>query len=555
MRPDRRRALFILGIVGVLALSAAFRLPGLADKPLHSDEGVNGWFTLRLYWWNVYRYQHTDYHGPFLYYVNLLFFWLLKPSDVALRLGTVLAGISFPLMLLPARRWMGGVGIVVAGILTAVAPCMVYFSRTTIHEVYLIAFSALWAAALARFAHKPALKWGLVASLAAALCFANKETTVLTVGFLGLSAGAAWLLGKERDEEGGDVFGGRSRREALRAWTWDSRWIWLAGVALFAAVIVLLFSSFFSYGFGVKGFFLAYAPWLEHGTTGRNQGKPFIYFWQVMRASQGFASYAVVPVMLWALLRRHRVGIFLTTWAASAFLVYSLITYKTPWCVLNIDLPVFLLCGWGAQQAWIFVRDAERSTAARAVATVGIILPLLAVPGLARESLQVNAEGHDDGKNKYVYVQTQVGFYDMISDHIGVGASKPGGDGLGLKTVNVGAKNPARWYVITRGWDHGRVRYMTEVPKERHIDDAEVVVATGKHTRKIKKLVERAGTWHEESYALRPGWTVTAWYRQDLWDHYVEAGGREAYAWPLPAVDEPHRPPKPKRYRRNKNDR
>ncbi len=552
---QRRRALFILGLLGVLAISAAFRLPGLADKPLHSDEGVNGWFTLRLYWWNVYRYQHTDYHGPFLYYVNLLFFWLMKPSDAALRMGTVIAGISVPLMLLPVRRWMGGVGIAVAGLLTAVAPCMVYFSRTNIHELYLIAFSALWAASLARFAHKPAMKWGLLASLAAALCFANKETTVLTVGFFGLSAGAAWLLGTERQDGEDDLFGGRNRTEALRDWLWGARWIWLAGIVLFAVVTVLLFSSFFSYGFGVKGFFLAYTPWLEHGTTGRNQGKPFLYFWEVMRSSQGFASYAILPAVLFALVRRHRVGVFLTTWAASAFLVYSLIPYKTPWCVVNIDLPVFLLCGWGAQQAWLLIRDADRPTVVRVLATVGIVLPLLAVPGLARESLQVNAEGYDDGSNKYVYVQTKRGFYAMISDHVGVAAGKPDSDGLGVQTVNVDAKNPARWYLITRGWDHERIRYIKTVPKKKHIERADIVVATGKHTRKVKRLVEEAGDWHKEDYDLRPGWKVTAWYRQGLWDAYEEAGGREAFAWPLPEVESPHRPTKPKRYRRNKADR
>ena len=59
---SRKGALLLLGLLVLIA--GALRLPGLDLKPLHSDEGVNGWFTLRLYWWDLYRYRPSDYHGP-----------------------------------------------------------------------------------------------------------------------------------------------------------------------------------------------------------------------------------------------------------------------------------------------------------------------------------------------------------------------------------------------------------------------------------------------------------------------------------------------------------
>jgi uncharacterized protein (TIGR03663 family) len=551
---QRSRAGYAAALVFVIAISLALRLPDLGLKPLHSDEGVNGWFTLRLYWWNVYRYQFSDYHGPFLYYVNLVFFWLMGPTDKALRMGTVLAGSFAILALVPARRWLGAVGTLVAGLLLAVGPTMVYFSRTVIHEVYLVVFTMLWVAALIRFAEKPSLKWGSLAALACILCFANKETALLTTGSLGLAAGASWLLGKApSDPRDPDPFGGMNRAEALKAWTLSQWKTWLVGLLIFFGVMVLFFSSFFSYKHGVGGFFKAFTPWLEHGTTGRNQGKPFIYFYEVMTVSQGWALWAAMPAAVWALVRRHRVGIMLVVWAASAFLVYSLIPYKTPWCVLNIDLPVFLLCGWGAQQGWLALTNLDHSKPLRAIGAAVIALPLLALPGLYAETSEASSEGYDDGARSYVYVQTVRGIYGLMSDQLGVGAAM-GGDVLGPKVLNIEAKNPARWYQITRGWDHARTTYLKKAPKPEQIEDADIVVATGKSTRKTERMMDGDdGSWHLEKYELRPGWKISAWYRQAHWDAYQQAGGRENWAWPVAETDV-HRPKKPKRYRKRKDD-
>ena len=543
------RLALLLTMAAVVGVALLLRAPGLDVKPLHSDEGVNGWFSLRLYWWNVYRYQPNDYHGPFLYYVNLVAFWLLGPTDFALRAGTMLFGAAVPLLLLPARRQLGSAGVVVGGLLIAVGPCLVYFSRTVIHEIYLVFFTTLWAVSLARFAARPAMKWGLLAALGAFGSFANKETAIITAGALGFGAGLAWLAGKRRDAGGldPDLFGGRTRAEALGDWLGCWR-IWVAGSLLFAVLVVLFFSSFFTNWPGVPGFFQAFSPWLEHGTTGRNQGKDWTWFWDVMRRTQGWAVWPAILAMLWASVRRHRLGLALTGWAISSWLVYSLIPYKTPWCVLQIDLPVFLLCGWLAGQGWRLFRDGELCWWLRAPGALAVLGALVAVPQLFGSSWEDCRERYDDDAVPYVYVQTLRGFTEMMQDHLGVAASDPEDDGLGPRVVNVEAKNPARWYTITRGWDHERSRYIKDIPKESHLRKAGIVVATGRHKRTIGQVLQEQGRWHEESYPLRPGWGVTAWYRQDDWDAYQAAGGREAFAWPVPEADQVHEPSKPKRY-------
>jgi predicted membrane-bound mannosyltransferase len=76
----------VAGLALIVVLALALRLTALGEKPLHHDEGVNGWLSLRLFWWNLYHYGPRDYHGPLLYYVNLISFWLLGPSEPSLRL-------------------------------------------------------------------------------------------------------------------------------------------------------------------------------------------------------------------------------------------------------------------------------------------------------------------------------------------------------------------------------------------------------------------------------------------------------------------------------------
>lgn len=550
--PKERVGLWVCG-VGVLllvVLGFVLRIPGLEDKPLHSDEGVNGWFTLRLYWWNYYIYRHSDYHGPFLYYWNLLWFWLMGgPSDAALRMGTVVTGALLPTALLPARRFLGDVGVLVSGLLLTVAPCFVYFSRTNIHEVHLIFFTILWGSTLVRFAVEPTMKWGLLTAASAAFAFTNKETALITLGALGLGGGLAWLLGRAGDADSNDpdIFGGRDRREALSAWIKEVPLIWVGGFALFSTIIVLFFSSFFTYWGGVGGFFQAYGPWTEYGVSGRNQGKPFGYFFDLMQLTEGWALYLTLPAMLWAAVRRHRFGIALTGWYVSSFVVYSAISYKTPWCVLNIDLAGFLLVGWGAAQAWLAARNTAVPTGLRVLALLLMLSPLSSVPGLLGNTLNDNAERYDDKTVPYVYVQTQRGFFGLLQDAFGVSEARPEDDGLGLRTVSSWAKNPYRWYVIAGGWDHDRANYLKKVPKQKHVDKADLVLGTGKDLRGTQKLMQsQEDTWHLETYQLRPGHKVHAWFRQDLWDDYQRAGGRDSSPWPHASAPDIHKPTPPK---------
>jgi uncharacterized protein (TIGR03663 family) len=523
-----------LPLTGLLALALALRLPGLHWSPLHQDEGLNGWLTLALHWWGRFEYQPSDNHGPFLYYAGAFFFGALGPSELSLRLAPALAGALLPLALAPARRWLPGGGWLVAGLLLAIAPGLVYFSRAAIHEIHLVLFSVLWAASLARFAARPTPGWAAACGAAAAGCFVTKETALLTAASLAvgaLAAGAAWLAAEP----------GHQRRARLLARLREGARAAPAGMLVFAAGIVVFYSAFFSHPEGVRGFFEAFGPWFEYGTTGRNQGRPFGWFWELMASTEGAYRWLALPAAALAALRRDLAGLALAGWALGAFVIYSAIPYKTPWCVLEIDLPVFLLVGWAAGCCLLAARDAVRLPAIRVAAGIGIAAALAPAPWLLLRSLDDVRDRYDDPSRPYVFHHTQRGYFAMLQDLFGVAGAAPGADGRGPKVVNSAAPDPVRWYLFTRGWALERERYLENpAPPPAWIEQAEVIISSRRHLPELRRLVAAtADAWHEESYPTRPGVDTTVFYRRALWDRYQAAGGRAASAWPRPAVDSP----------------
>lgn len=134
---------------GVIMLVGAFlRLYELALKPLHHDEGVNGFFLQRLIKEGVYHYDPTNYHGPTLYYftlastsLNSFFSGDSGLSTVAVRIVPALFGVATIWLVLSLRRHIGSIGALVAAALLSLSPGAVYISRYFIHEALFVFFT------------------------------------------------------------------------------------------------------------------------------------------------------------------------------------------------------------------------------------------------------------------------------------------------------------------------------------------------------------------------------------------------------------------------------
>ena len=132
----RYTAALLLVAAGALAL----RLPQLDRRPLHTDESVHAIKFRGLWEQGVYRYDPHEYHGPSLYYFTLPSAWLsgarnfADTSETTYRIVPVLFGVGLILLLPLLRDGLGTGATLAAGVLTAVSPALLFFSRYYIRQ-------------------------------------------------------------------------------------------------------------------------------------------------------------------------------------------------------------------------------------------------------------------------------------------------------------------------------------------------------------------------------------------------------------------------------------
>jgi uncharacterized protein (TIGR03663 family) len=356
------------------------RLAWLPLRPPHSDEGVNGWFADKVVSEGHYRYDPENYHGPLHYYLLALSQVALGHNLWALRLPTVLFGVAAVWLAARCADALGRRVAWSAALFLAASTGMVLYSRWAIHEIELVFFSLLllrgWCRWLAR--PRPLAIWQMGIGAAGAL--ATKEVWVVHAVAL-LLAWGAWRL---------------SRRWVSEPIVAVPRLPWRT-VALTAATCLLalglLYSGFGRDPDGLRRFFAPYAIWSSRAMEGAGHGKPWHYWLGLFLRYEPPALLGLLAAPFAALAAPPVVRL-LALYGLGSFAAYSLIHYKTPWCVLQLVWPFALVAAWAV---WRLAR-ARPAVGATAIAalTVASLVPALRVSYLR----------YADAAEPYVYVQT-----------------------------------------------------------------------------------------------------------------------------------------------------
>ena len=272
-----------------------------------------------------------------------------------------------------------------------------------------------------------------------------------------------------------------------------------ACVAAFVYLIVLFFSSFFTYAEGVGGFFEAYAIWLKTGSKDHTQNGIWAY------VEWGWQSDAPVLVLslagaVWAVLKgRDRFAMFAGLWAFGLFLAYTLIPYKTPWLALSFLLPMCISAGYAVGELL--------ESKATALKGLGLVMAAGATAILAFQTYVLNFVRYDDEDAPMVYAHTQREFHDMVRDIERFAEISGKGKDAGVDVVS-----PDYWPLV---W------YLREYPKAvfhgRMADStAEMIVAKkGEQDNEVTRRFSRNYEYHA-SYKLRSGVELVLLVRRDL---------------------------------------
>lgn len=510
--------------IALILLSAYLRFHDLSVRPMHSDEGVNAVFLIRLMDHGEYRYNPRNFHGPSLYYLHLPVAWRAggtkAMSETVLRSVEALFGTLTVLLFFFSRRRLGNVGALLGAFAFGVSCDVLYFSRYFIHETFFVfATMALYVCAVYwNDTRRPV--YAYLGAASASLLFATKETSAIhflvLIVSVGLAETAHALLSNESVPTALRAFGeglGRSIR-SLRHHR--------IGVLLTAGVIWLVFfSSFFTHWHGLTDSFRSFLYWTREGIqSGHN--KRFLYFFEdfIFRYEMALSVLAFAGLIV-ALLKNERRGLFLTFWMLGMIGGYSLIPYKTPWLIVNLLLPMALVAGAGFQTVWDDLgaeSGPSRLASKGIVATGALVLILIQVP----QTVRVVFKEYDNPKHSQVYQHTDRDLLHLVEDIKALaGRSEKG------KKVRIGVYAKEYWPLPYYLRMFPNVAYWGTMNDASAVDEPLVLIQPDQKTALEKKRTRPALS---RRYTLRPGVPLI------LYADRSSADRRDAGIRDLPAV-------------------
>ncbi len=571
---SRNRLLLALGFLVATAGALAFRLPQLALRPMHCDEANQALKAAMLLEKGEYRYDPQEHHGPLLYYATLPSLWLSGVKDFAhssetvYRLVPVLFGVGLVLLLPLVADGLGRPAAVFAGLLTALSPAMVFYSRYYIQEMLLVFLTFATIASAWRYVRSRSVLWAAATGAFWGLMYATKETWILAAAAIGVGLALSLAWGRWRDGAWPDV------HPYLRPLPL------LVAVAAGLFAFELFYSSMGTNPCGPFDAVLAYGTYFRRGSEGGIHAHPWYYYLQILVASRplrgylgtetlivGLAAVGSVAALVTAgppslpaaggsMLPAHggpaaakaawshptssgsttspgpRAGFcrFLAFYTLTLTALYSALAYKTPWCLLSFLHGMVLLAGLGG---WALLRWTP-SIPAKVI--LGLALAL-AAGHLARESYLLNYRFYAyPERNPYVYAQASsdvVHLADLLQR-----LARASGQGCEMSVHAVAEENywPLPWYLRAfhragcwkgaRAWLQATgLDEPARTPAGQAMRDASLpaVLILTDDARSAVDAVLGNRYRQKMTYGLQPGVLLTVYVRDDVWEAFLRS--------------------------------
>ena len=560
---------FSVCFVTILIISLIARLYRLDERPLHHDESMLATLSWKLFEGKGYQYNFLDgIHGPVLFYLNAVIFFIFGVSDYTTRLGQALCGTGLVALVYSFRQYVTKAGLLIGASLFGLSPTFLYYTRFGKHDPFLIFFCVIFIAFFLRyyFQRSNVDLYGAAASLS--LFFCTKAHAWLYFGIFVSFLGVLLCYKTLSSDD--------SRSSLRRNWQGfvdqirKNRWPFALSLVVFWTINILLYSSFFTnWGPVLEGLYLPIKSSLGWHTQPRVWKAPFSYylpllviyeipivvlvfyglFRKLARKALSrciflgtfglicvLASYlnqnlpkGLVPFIhvdttghvvialyaliigLWATFSYFKEGrtfrAFIVYWSTLAFVGYSSFGVKTPWFFIHILLPQVFLA------AMFFGDFIESRFRRNHKILAGAFIVLLAILML-HNSILLNYYHAADARERLVVSQTSpevvriVKLIDDVAFRLGTGYDTP----IAVQEI---AAWPMAWYLRNyRNWYHPG----TIGSKDR---DKVIIIGDWKDRDKLRKVL--LPDYMEIRCPLRSWWTPDTkdLNIQKLWRYFL----------------------------------
>jgi len=396
---------------------------------------------------------------------------------------------------------------------------MVFYSDYYIHEMLLVFFTLLALGAGWRYWRTRKIGWALAAGLGLGLMDATKETFLLTIVAAGIALALNQVWNRLLDASGLPL-------KAPRL----NPWHLAAAAGVWAGVWLLFYTSFLTNWSGLTDSFKTYLPWFKRA----GGASPHLHSWRFYLHRLLFFHPAPGPVWSEALILllamvgaacgfiRKLLGRasasfvrFLAIYTFALMAGYSLLAYKTPWCVLSFWHGMILLAGVGAA---VIHRKAAKATllppvllgtASKRVLRFAVPIILLAgAVDLGWQACLATGTFAADQRNPYVYAQTTPDVPKIANEIEMLANASPKGHSLSIKVIgHDGDYWPLPWYLRR----FKNVGYWDALPPEPYAD---VMLVS---SQLQAGLDEKKTHLMRHEFALRPKVMMELYVELELW--------------------------------------
>ena len=520
----------ILVILIAIVAALCLRLPRLSLRTMHTDEAVHAIKFAELLEDGDYKYDRHEYHGPTLNYFTLITARLFGQNDrselteTTLRIVPVFFGILLIVLLIPLRRALSPSVAALAALLIALSPAFAFYSRYYIQEMLLVTFT--FAAIVSGYHYFKSKKtvYAVLTGISLGLMHATKETCI--IAYFSFAAALALVYLTKRMSSNAPT---QAPDKPIRP-----RHI-IFGLIACAAVSVVFFSSWFTNPKGIIDSLLTYADYFHRAGQNPIHVYPWYYYLKMLWvfSSPGGPSYGEIFIIIFALFGIKSLLIyrkqlqsanidflrFIVFYTVVTTAVYSMIPYKTPWCLLNFHIGIIILAAVGMKA--VFARDTNlviRST------TFIIIMAILA--NLGFQSYRANFNDYEDSANPYVYAHSLNDIVRIADKVLDLSQSHPDGSDMQIEIICSNKDYwPLPWYL--RKHNRKTIGYYDTV--DMSIPAAPVIIASPDNVSDlVKKLFDLPPPGQKHMYVhlfseptyLRPHVEIVTFVRKDLFDIY-----------------------------------
>ncbi len=468
--------------ITILVLAVLLRVWLIEIKPPHFDEGVNGWFADQMTANGFYRYDPTNYHGPLHFYAVFLSQTLFGREVWALRLPAILASLLCVAAMLRFRAFFGAGIARLAALAMAVSPAFVFYGRYSIHESWQVLFSILLLQGLLDLWKNGSRSGLFLTVLSFTGLVLTKETYILHAGCFAIAAGVLWAWQKVLPSSPACVV-------APRRWTREDL---VFAMALGIFTVVFFYSGTFHDFRAVAGLYQTFAAWFETGVKAGGHEKttydlvgPLNWYWvALMLRYEWPALFGLAACIRYVFPSDARLR-YIAIAGGGVLLAYSIIPYKTPWCIISILWPFYLT---GAAAVLEFGERLGRRMLITALAAVAISASL--VP-----CVRLNFRDFTDDSEPYVYVQTYTDIAELTGPLLREAKQRPAAYHLpGI--IALESYYPLPWIL----GDFTRIGYFNQANPPADWNSAFLVIPTAKEAE-VEPLLR--GNYFKKRFHLR----------------------------------------------------